>query len=117
MPERARSSSQKREVPSASSRTSRSVHFPHTISAVRHTGHVSSTAISLFTLPTEVMPGSAGAHRRHLVWRIVCRVLGLAAAGLIAPGIVTVGALILLVARLPGVWAARPRRRGQASEQ
>jgi hypothetical protein len=46
------------------------------------------------------MPGSAGAHRRHLVWRIVCRVLVLAAAGLIVPGIVIVGALILMVVLL-----------------
>src|SRR2546421_8723368 len=55
-----RSSSQKRDVPAARSRTSRSVHFPHTTSAVRHTGHVPSTAISAFTLPTEVLAAGAG---------------------------------------------------------
>src|SRR5439155_1006652 len=49
------SSSQKREWPSASSRTRSRVHFPHTISAVLHTGHVESTAISTNTLPTEVL--------------------------------------------------------------
>ena len=54
MPASERSSSQKRERPSDSSRTSRRVHLPQTISAVRHTGHVSSTAISIVTLPTEV---------------------------------------------------------------
>ena len=37
-----RSSSQKRARPSARSRMTRSVHFPQTMSAVRHTGHVSS---------------------------------------------------------------------------
>src|SRR5271156_4802217 len=57
MPASERSSSQKREVPSARSRISRSVHFPQTISAVLQTGHVSSTAISTVTLPTEVTPG------------------------------------------------------------
>src|SRR4029077_5972422 len=45
MPASDRSSSQKREQPSARSRTSSNVHFPHTISAVLQTGHVSSTAI------------------------------------------------------------------------
>src|ERR1700733_3886117 len=54
MPASERSSSQKRERPSARSRTRSRVHFPHTISAVLHTGHVSSTAISSLTLPTEV---------------------------------------------------------------
>src|SRR5271155_3837330 len=57
MPASERSSSQKRDVPSARSRTSSRVHFPHTISAVLHTGHVSSTAISTDTLPTEVASG------------------------------------------------------------
>src|SRR6202167_5852199 len=47
IPASERSSSQKRERPSERSRTSNSVHLPHTTSAVRHTGHVSSTAISL----------------------------------------------------------------------
>jgi hypothetical protein len=54
IPASERSSSQKREQPSARSRTSSSVHLPHTISAVMQTGHVSSTAISTFTLPPEV---------------------------------------------------------------
>ena len=45
IPASERSSSQKRERPSARSRTSSSVHLPHTISAVMHTGQVSSTAI------------------------------------------------------------------------
>ena len=48
IPESERSSSQKRECPSARSRTSSSVHLPHTICAVMHTGHVSSSAISLY---------------------------------------------------------------------
>src|SRR2546421_2373315 len=54
MPASERSSSQNRDLPSARSLTSSRVHFPHTISAVMHTGHVSSTAIPTFTLPTEV---------------------------------------------------------------
>ena len=40
-----RSSSQNRERPSARSRITSSVHLPHTISAVRQTGHVSLEAI------------------------------------------------------------------------
>ena len=46
MPCSERSSSQNRERPSARSRITRSVHLPHTISAVRQTGHVSLEAIS-----------------------------------------------------------------------
>ena len=42
MPCRERSSSQKRERPSARSRITSSVHFPHTISAVLQTGHEAS---------------------------------------------------------------------------
>src|SRR3954451_15458734 len=53
MPARERSSSQKREQPSARSRTSRRVHLPHTTSAVRQTGHVGSPATPN-TLPNEV---------------------------------------------------------------
>src|SRR6185312_3866895 len=53
MPASERSSSQKREQPSASSRTSSSVHFPQTMSAVRQTGQLSSTGMP-HTLPTEV---------------------------------------------------------------
>src|SRR6478672_739434 len=43
MPASERSSSENREQPSARSRTSSSVHLPQMISAVRQTGHVSST--------------------------------------------------------------------------
>src|SRR3954470_23940410 len=53
MPARERSSSQKREQPSARSRTSRRVHLPQTTSAVRQTGHVGSPATPN-TLPNEV---------------------------------------------------------------
>ena len=45
MPVSERSSSQKREQPSARSRTSSSVHLPQTISAVRQTGQLSSTGM------------------------------------------------------------------------
>src|SRR3954453_9144103 len=48
MPDRDRSSSQKREWPSARSRISSRVHFPQMMSAVWQTGHVGSTGI----LPT-----------------------------------------------------------------
>src|SRR4051794_41754124 len=44
MPANERSSSEKRLCPSARSRMSSSVHLPQMISAVRQTGHVSSTA-------------------------------------------------------------------------
>ena len=47
IPASERSNSQKRERPSARSRMIRSVHFPHTMSAVAHTGQVSFVAISL----------------------------------------------------------------------
>ena len=51
MPASERSSSQKREQPSASSRTSSSVHFPQTMSAVRQTGQLASTGMpSLYQL-------------------------------------------------------------------
>src|SRR5215218_6939039 len=53
MPASERSSSQKREQPSASSRTSSSVHLPQTMSAVRQTGQLASTGTTP-TLPTEV---------------------------------------------------------------
>src|SRR5213080_1598964 len=52
MPASERSSSQNRERPSDSSRTSSSVHLPHTTSAVRQTGHVGSPVTSN-TLPNE----------------------------------------------------------------
>ena len=94
IPESARSSSQKREVPSASSRTSKSVHLPQTMSAVRHTGHVSSTAISLFTLPSEVT-GSPFARRC-----IVPLVLVLASIGPVIVGVVIIAALALLAVLL-----------------
>src|SRR5919202_1852615 len=45
MPESERSSSQKREQPSARSRTSSSVHLPQTTSAVRQTGQLGSFGI------------------------------------------------------------------------
>ena len=44
IPASERSSSQKRERPSARSRTNSSVHFPQTISAVRQTGQSGSMA-------------------------------------------------------------------------
>src|SRR5207245_3995168 len=75
IPASERSSSQKREQPSARSRTSRSVHFPHTMSAVRHTGHVPLEAISAFTLPTEVAGLADGrgraSGRRSRPWRVL----------------------------------------------
>src|SRR4051794_9273818 len=62
MPSSERSSSQKRERPSARSRTSRSVHFAHTTSAVAQTGQVS--LVTANTLPNEawsqVGPGQGG---------------------------------------------------------
>src|SRR6266540_1587811 len=67
MPLSERSSSQKRERPSDRSRTSSSVHFPHTMSAVRQTGQVESDAMLPKTLPTEVLAtrrASAQARRR-----------------------------------------------------
>ena len=47
MPVSERSSSQKRERPSARSRMISSVHLPQTISAVRQTGQVSLEGIAL----------------------------------------------------------------------
>src|SRR3954462_12623121 len=47
MPASERSSSEKREQPSARSRTSSRVHLPQMISAVRQTGQVSSTGTPL----------------------------------------------------------------------
>src|SRR6204780_1404428 len=71
IPASERSSSQKRERPSARSRTSKSVHLPHTTSAVRQTGHVSSMAIRPFTLPSKVLLDRAqrrnGRRRRRIV--------------------------------------------------
>jgi hypothetical protein len=46
MPFSDRSSSQKRERPSARSRTSKSVHLPQTMSAVRQTGQVGAAGMS-----------------------------------------------------------------------
>ena len=45
IPASERSSSQNRDRPSARSRITSNVHFPHTISAVRQTGHVSFETI------------------------------------------------------------------------
>src|ERR687893_2641694 len=55
IPASERSSSQNRERPSASSRTSSSVHLPQTRSAVRQTGQDASTGTPQ-TLPSEVCP-------------------------------------------------------------
>src|SRR5947207_15959364 len=64
MPASDRSSSQNRERRSARSRMINSVHFPHTMSAVAHTGHVSFVAITCGcyrkTLRTEVRRGRGG---------------------------------------------------------
>src|ERR1700704_2793498 len=92
IPASERSSSQKRERPSASSRTSSNVHLPHTISAVRPTGHVSSTAISLFTLPTEVAYDDQHDRARHEYLPVMI----LASAGLLIPIVVILAALVLL---------------------
>src|SRR2546421_6027963 len=64
MPASDRSSSQNRERPSARSRMINSVHLPHTMSDVAHTGHVSFVAITCGcyrkTLRTEVKRGGRG---------------------------------------------------------
>src|SRR3989442_6122872 len=64
MPASDRSSSQNRERPSARSRMINSVHLPHTMSDVAHTGHVSFVAITCGcyrkTLRTEVRRGRRG---------------------------------------------------------
>ena len=87
-------------APSASSRTSSNVHLPHTISAVRHTGHVSSTAISTFTLPSEVtVPGTSagGTTRGAGRWGYnVAIMIVLAASGLAVPIIVVICSVVLL---------------------
>ena len=61
MPASERSSSQKRERPSARSRTSRRVHLPQTISAVAQTGQVSSHTPK--TLPNEAGDDQSSAVR------------------------------------------------------
>src|SRR4051812_10868398 len=66
IPPSERSSSQKRERPSARSRTIRSVHFPQTISAVRQTGQSGSGICVPFyrnALRTEVTAGGAAPRR------------------------------------------------------
>src|SRR3954467_1897640 len=61
MPASERSSSEKREQPSARSRTSSSVHLPQMISAVRQTGQVSSTGTpTLYQMKCGSGPSSGG---------------------------------------------------------
>src|SRR4051794_7121284 len=75
MPVSERSSSQKREQPSASSRTRSSVHLPQTMSAVRQTGQLSSTGMPL-TLPSEVAMTADAPGRRSRVARAGMPVTG-----------------------------------------
>src|SRR3954454_15190652 len=67
IPASERSSSQKRELPSERSRTSRSVHLPQTMSAVAQTGQLGSIAPHFTWWSPGASGGGAGV--RHVVHR------------------------------------------------